>query len=861
MNIKLALILCFLLFSFSCGNDRSPLAGTGTGVMRIVVSEEGYGGAETKKTPEGVKKTTSAAGLDNLEVRILKSDNTVLASRVFTPVYGVFNVLMAVEATDDLKVLCIGMKNGVVGHFGLNEDVDIKLGKTTIVIIEGWNDPFNPEIGSIKPNPSQDGNFTLSWTQPPNATTYVVQEADNDKFSGVSTVYSGTDLQKSITGKNSGTWYYRVQAASHYNVNSKWSAASSVVVSIAQRKYTVSGTVTGADDVTVTLSGDASDIKKVNSGGEFSFSVNEKGNYTLTASKTGFLFTPSSKTFSSISSNQVQNFIATRITHTISGTVTGTDGVIVTLSGDSDGSQIVNNGGKYSFTVPEGGNFTVTPSQESSAFNPSNGAFTNVRANIIQDFAVALNKATLSGTVTGADSVKVTLSGDASEIQTVNDGGSYTFTVQQGKNFTVTPSKAGYVFTPASKTFSAVTVNQKQNFTASRIMRTISGTVTGASGVTVSLSGGATDSRVVSIDGGSWSFSVPDGGTFTVTAVKSGYTLSPPSKTFAKISADQTFNFSAIRITHTISGTVTGADAVTVTLSGDFAATQTVNSGGSYSFSVGEGGVYTVTPTKTGYTFTPASRTFTNVITEQAVNFTAQAQVIISDVKMVSIPGGTFQMGQVGVAEPVHSVTITAFEMSIYEITQGQYKAAIGTNPSYFTGDDNLPVERVSWWDAIKYCNALSVKAGFGKCYDETFGYCDFSKNGFRLPTEAEWEYACRAGTTTRFNLGDAESDLGRAAWYFPYSYEVTHPVGQKTPNNWGFYDMHGNVWEWCGDWYGSYTAGSQTDPTGIQTGTIRVIRGGSWTSYFDFNCLSATRENSSPNGKSNDVGFRVVRR
>jgi formylglycine-generating enzyme required for sulfatase activity len=215
-------------------------------------------------------------------------------------------------------------------------------------------------------------------------------------------------------------------------------------------------------------------------------------------------------------------------------------------------------------------------------------------------------------------------------------------------------------------------------------------------------------------------------------------------------------------------------------------------------------------------------------------------------IKMVPIPGGTFEMGtNVGPGDdkPVHSVTLSAFEMSATEITQGQYKAVMGTNPSMFTGDDNLPVENVSWNDAVAFCRALSQKTG----------------GEFRLPTEAEWEYACRAGTTTVYNLGDAESDLARAGWYNSNSNSTTHPVGQKTPNSWGLYDMHGNVWEWCNDWYATYSSDSVTNPTGPSTGSSHLRRGGCWHNYAWF-CRSANRGGGAPaEGGSDYTGFRVV--
>lgn len=240
----------------------------------------------------------------------------------------------------------------------------------------------------------------------------------------------------------------------------------------------------------------------------------------------------------------------------------------------------------------------------------------------------------------------------------------------------------------------------------------------------------------------------------------------------------------------------------------------------------------------------------------------------IAGIVMVSIPGGTFSMGSTTVgsdARPVHTVTVSGFEMGKYEVTQGQYQSVMGTNPSRDRGvGDNNPVYYVSWWNAIRFCNALSRRAGLQECYNESTGVCDFSKTGYRLPTEAEWEYACRAGTTTTYNLGNNESDLARTGWYYSNSNTgrdgMTQPVGKKTPNAWGLYDMHGNVWEWCHDWYGSYSGESATNPTGAQSGSYRVLRGGSWA-YLAHSCRSAFRYGSTPSDTVNFIGFRVVRR
>jgi formylglycine-generating enzyme required for sulfatase activity len=217
-------------------------------------------------------------------------------------------------------------------------------------------------------------------------------------------------------------------------------------------------------------------------------------------------------------------------------------------------------------------------------------------------------------------------------------------------------------------------------------------------------------------------------------------------------------------------------------------------------------------------------------------------------------------------ASPSHIVSFTKdYYLDTTDVTQAQYQAVMGTNPSRFTGDTGRPVEQVFWYDAARYCNRRSILEGLTPCYDTTTWNCTVSATGYRLPTEAEWEYACRGGTTTGYFWGDSSDSatIGQYAWYYANSSATTHPVAQKRPNAYGLYDMSGNVWEWCNDWFGSYSAGPQTDPTGPATGSYRVLRGGSWDDgYVGYMYLrSAYRYGMDPDINDCIYGFRCVRR
>ncbi|GMO66150.1 MAG: hypothetical protein Ta2A_14210 [Treponemataceae bacterium] len=237
----------------------------------------------------------------------------------------------------------------------------------------------------------------------------------------------------------------------------------------------------------------------------------------------------------------------------------------------------------------------------------------------------------------------------------------------------------------------------------------------------------------------------------------------------------------------------------------------------------------------------------------------------------VYINGGTFMMGSPASEagrhsnETQHSVTVSGFYMSQHEVTQAEYQAVMGYNPSCFQGA-KLPVETVSWYDAIEYCNKRSEWEGLKPMYTVTQNFFgndvswNWNANGYRLPTEAEWEYACRAGTKTPFNTGHKiTTDQANYDNYPYYTHGKTTAVGSFAPNGWGLYDMHGNVEEWCWDWLGDYSGGAQTDPIGAVSGLSRVYRGGSWDNDGR-HLRSAYRGSIIPAGYYNTVGFRVVR-
>ena len=268
----------------------------------------------------------------------------------------------------------------------------------------------------------------------------------------------------------------------------------------------------------------------------------------------------------------------------------------------------------------------------------------------------------------------------------------------------------------------------------------------------------------------------------------------------------------------------------------------------------------------------PPARTQTPVLPETKT-ITVPGTDITLD--LVLIKSGMFEKGSSEEDEeadddevPLQTVIFSRpFYVGKYEITQAQWQAVMGGNPSYFTGATR-PVEQVSWYDCLRFCNRLSLELGYPSSYDERTWESTPLAGGIRLPTEAEWEYVCRAGETTRYSFGDDESELESAAWFDESSGAMTHPVGSRQPNSWGLYDVHGNVYEWCYDWYrespepedgdNEYDDEEEDSWEDEEEETGRIIRGGGLGSYY-YDCRSANRGYADPIGEYDDIGFRVV--
>ncbi len=253
------------------------------------------------------------------------------------------------------------------------------------------------------------------------------------------------------------------------------------------------------------------------------------------------------------------------------------------------------------------------------------------------------------------------------------------------------------------------------------------------------------------------------------------------------------------------------------------------------------------------FAYVPDDLDFGDLSGDSATTVSTGNKIVVQSInyEMVYIPPGTFMMGSPSndpkrdSDERQHRVTLSkGFYMGLTEVTQAQWLKVMGNNPSGFGNCDDCPVEKVSWNDCHEFIRKLNRMEGTDK---------------YRLPTEAEWEYACRAGSEGAYCFGNDTESLSQYAWYIDNSGAKTHPVAGKKPNAWGLYDMHGNVWEWCSDWYGDYPSETVTDPDGPSAGSSRLSRGGCW--YFGTRlCRSALRGGFDPSLRDSYLGFRLSR-
>ncbi len=516
-----------------------------------------------------------------------------------------------------------------------------------------------------------DATFTLSVSTTSFAINGTVRDGGNNPLANVTITLSGSAPATTTTDAAGNYSFANVASGGNYTItpslaNYTFTPPSQTFNNLSANQtanftgtlntYTISGQVTtnsaGLAGVSVALSGAQSGATTTDANGNYSFTVNGGGNYTVTPANACYVFAPTSSSFNNLSSNQTANFTATLNTYTINGRISDQTnsslaGVTVSLSGAQTASTTTDANGNYSFAaLPCRGNFTVTPALANYAFVPASQTFNALGANQTANFTGTQQTFAISGRVSdnvnnNLGGVTVTLTGAASSTTTTDGAGNYSFpNLAAGGNYTVMPTRQCFTFTPPNRTFNNLSANQTAaDFTATTQTYTISGRIVdqannALAGVTVTLSGGA--SATTTTDGaGNYSFpNLSCAGNYNVTPTRAPFSFTPPSRSFPNLSANQTGDFIGTQTTYTISGTVRNnsnapLSGVALILSGATSGATNTDANGNYSFSgLAPGGLYRVTPQRFGFAFTPAFRELANLNANQTADFTGTLTTI-----------------------------------------------------------------------------------------------------------------------------------------------------------------------------------------------------------------------------------------
>ena len=768
------------------------------------------------------------------------------------------------------------------------------------------------------------------------SSTYLVQAEDVGSAITVTVTRSGNSGSVSSQETDLITIYVSFDSASADGSLTQTTTELTLVFSQAIAGLTADDiTLSGVSDIQKgTISGSGAvytlPISGFTSGGDLDVFV-EKAGFTISGSPhTVAIYYATNVVFNGANANGSATQTTTELTLTFSQAITGLTADDITLSGVSDIQKGTISGTGPTYTLPisgftSGGDLHVFV--DKSGFNISgspntvtiyyatNVTFNSVSANGSATQTTTELTLTFSQAIAGLTANDITLSGVSGVQKGTLSGAGPTYTLPisgftGGGTLNVAVEKSGFTISGSPKTatiyyatsvvFNGVTANGSATQTSTQLTLNFSQAISGLTANDITLSG-VSGVQKGSLSGTGPTYTMPisgftSGGTLNVAVEKAGFNISGSPKTatiyyatpvtFNTVTANGSATQHTTQLTLTFSRAISGLNADDITLSGISGVRKGFlsGSGTTYTLQIGgftSGGTLSVAVERYSFEISPSSRT-------------ATIFCVFPSIQMVQISAGTFTMGSPSTEPgrwsdegPQRQVTLSAFRMGKYEVTQEQYFAVMAMNPSYFTtavaGENSarLPVEQVSWYRAIVFCNRLSLMEGLSPAYsinDEDLSSWEIpdgnennsvwdtvqivpDSTGYRLPTEAQWEYACRAGTTTEWFYGNnSNRDY---MWFEDNSGGRTHEVGKKWPNPWGLYDMHGNVSEWCWDRYGAYQGGEQIDPPGPISGNFRLHRGGSWSHAAD-NARSAFRSvqinRSGPNSRASNLGFRVVR-